>query len=221
MSQTFDVADVEAGQAVYSKKLLLIYDLYVLGLSNRFIWRNPTQPQVKHYSQHVSSRHLDIGVGTGYFPDKCRFPVANPEIVLMDLNNNSLSAAAHRIRRYQPECYIRNVLEPIELPEEPFGSIGINYLLHCLPGSILEKAVVFDHLLPHLQEGGVVFGSTLLQQGIKRSWLAQKLMAFYNSKGIFHNQQDSLEGLELALAACFSRYQIKIKGCGVLFAAWK
>ena len=221
MSHSFNEADVQAGQAVYSKKILTIYDLYVLGFSNRLIWRIPTPNILKLYNANISTRHLDVGVGTGYFLDKCQFPVPNPNIVLMDLNNNSLSASADRISRYQPACYIRNILEPVELPEQPFDSIGINYLFHCLPGSIPEKAAALDHLIPHLNEGGVIFGSTLLQGGVKRSLAARWLMETYNRKGIFHNRNDSLEDLQNALHSRFKRVEIIPKGCAALFRAWK
>jgi hypothetical protein len=56
---------VAAGQAVYTKRMLGIYDWLVLGLSNRLIWHSPTQGLVAHYDRHVTANHLDAGVGTG------------------------------------------------------------------------------------------------------------------------------------------------------------
>ena len=221
MPQTFSDTDIQAGQAVYSKAMLAIYDLYVLGLSNQFVWKNQTSGLLSLYNDNISSRHLDVGVGTGYYLDKCQFPVAEPEIALLDLNRDSLEVTAHRISRYNPVCYIRNVLEPISLPELAFGSISINYLLHCIPGNISEKAIVFDYLLPHLQEGGVIFGSTLVPHGVPTSWAARKLMEFYNNKGIFHNHDDCLEDLHTALSSRFPHYEIGTKGCAVIFRAWK
>ena len=58
---------VEAGQAVYSPFVLRMYDWFVLGFSSRFIWRCPASEMRRLYDRNVSSRHLDIGVGTGYF----------------------------------------------------------------------------------------------------------------------------------------------------------
>ncbi len=221
MPQTLSDTDIQAGQAVYSRAMLAIYDLYVLGLSNQFIWKNPTSGLLCLYNDNISSRHLDVGVGTGYYLDKCQFPVAEPEIALLDLNRDSLEVTAHRISRYNPVCYTRNVLEPISLPEPAFGSISINYLLHCIPGNISEKVIVFDYLLPHLQEGGVIFGSSLVPHGVPTSWVARKLMKFYNDKGIFHNHDDCLEDLHAALSSRFTRYEIGTKGCAVIFKAWK
>ncbi len=167
---TFTAEQVEAGQAVYTKRTLAAYDFVVLGLSNRFLWKCPTRRILDHYSEHVTKNHLDVGVGTGYFLDRCRFPCPTPRLALMDLNTNALLVASRRIARYHPETYRRNVLEPIAIDEEKFDSVGVNYLLHCLPGSIESKAVVFDHLKALMNTNAVLFGSTLLQGGVPRSW---------------------------------------------------
>ena len=88
-----------AGQAIYSPATLALYDLVVLGVSNRFIWRCPTRGMLALYDRHVSDEHLDIGVGTGWYLDKCKFSSGRPELSLMDLNASSLAAAACRIAR--------------------------------------------------------------------------------------------------------------------------
>jgi SAM-dependent methyltransferase len=225
---------VEAGQAVYSKGTLAVYDWVVLGISNRFIWKCPTPMLEAHYNKHLSANHLDVGVGTGYFLDRCRFATARddrsagnagsncqpptPRVALMDLNPEALAFAAQRIGRYRPETYRRNVLEPIAIEAQRFDSVGVNYLLHCLPGSIETKAVVFDHLRALMNPGAVLFGSTLLQGGVHRSGLARRLMAVYNKKGIFANQHDDLEGLERVLRSRFRDVSIQVIGCGALFS---
>jgi hypothetical protein len=211
--------EIDAGQAVYTPRVLRLYDLLVLGLSNRFIWKCPTPRLLAHYDAHVTGNHLDVGVGTGYFLDHCRFPVAAPRVALMDLNENALRYTARRIARYAPTAYRRNVLEPILFEAEPFDSIGVNYLFHCLPGAIEEKAIVFDHLTPLMRDGAVLFGSTLLQGGVARSAAAHRLMAFYNAKGVFSNEADDLDGLRRALEARFRDVSIEVVGCAALFSA--
>lgn len=213
--------DVEAGQAVYTPRMLSVYDLWVLGISNRFIWRCPTPTILAWYDRHVTDRHLDIGVGTGYFLDHCRFPSGSPTLTLLDLNPNSLAATAARIARYSPETIRHNVFEPFQLNGQTFASVGINYLLHCLPGDIAAKQVVLRNAAEVLQPGGVLFGSTLLTLGVPRGYFARRLMSFYNSKGIFGNADDSLADLQQALSQLFSRVEIKTVGCAALFAAWK
>lgn len=85
---------VVAGQAVYSKSTLGIYDWFVVGFSNRLIWKCPSAHILALYDRHVTANHLDVGVGTGYFLDHCRFPSDHPRLGLMDLNQNCLEAAA-------------------------------------------------------------------------------------------------------------------------------
>jgi len=211
-------AEVEAGQAVYTKITLLFYDVIVVSVSNNHIWKCPSTLIEAHYNANISSNHLDVGVGTGYFLDRCRFPKDKPRVALMDLNPNSLAHTAKRLERYQPETYQQNVLEKIETPIKPFDSIGANYLLHCVPGTITEKAIIFDHLRKLMNPGARVFGSTILQGGVERSWLAQRLMAFYNKKGIFSNTTDSLDDLKSALSQRFVNVKVDVVGCVALFS---
>lgn len=209
---------VLAGQAVYTRRTLNVYDFVVLGISNRFIWKCPTRRLVEHYERHATANHLDVGVGTGFFLDTCRFPAPAPRIALMDLNQDTLDFASRRIARYRPETYRRNVLEPIGIDAPKFDSVGINYLLHCIPGSIAAKAVAFDHLKALMNPGAVLFGSTLLHAGVPRSWLAKNLMDMYNRKGIFSNQADDLDGLTRELRKRFDDVAVEVVGCAALFS---
>jgi ubiquinone/menaquinone biosynthesis C-methylase UbiE len=210
--------EVEAGQAVYSPMVLRTYDWVVLGLSNHLLWRCSTAELRRLYDRNVSARHLDIGVGTGYFLDKATWPVADPDITLLDLNPNCLVVAAKRIRRYAPKAVLANILEPLP-PHEAFKSASLCYLLHCVPGTIREKAVAFDHLRPLLAPGARVFGATILQGRVPRSRPAQALMNLYNRKGIFSNAADTLEDLETALNQRFSSVKLEMKGVVALFEA--
>jgi hypothetical protein len=210
--------DILAGQAVYTRQILNVYDLLVLGASNRLVWKCPTQRLVEHYNRHITDNHLDVGVGTGYFLDKCRFPSTKPRVALMDLNQNSLDFAARRIARYAPETWRRSVLDPIELNAPKFDSVGVNYLLHCLPGTIESKSVAFDHLIALMNPGAILFGSTLLHGGVRRSWLARRLMDVYNRKGIFSNAGDHLDGLTQALEKRFEDVSVDVVGSAALFS---
>jgi 2-polyprenyl-3-methyl-5-hydroxy-6-metoxy-1,4-benzoquinol methylase len=209
---------VEAGQAVYTRRMLRLYDFIVLGLSNHLLWKCPTRRLKAHYNKHVTANHLDVGVGSGYFLDRCRFPLDAPRIALMDLNPNVLEFASKRIARYKPKTYRRNVLEPISFDAEKFDSVGVNYLLHCLPGSMVSKSVVFDQLKSLMNANALLFGSTLLQRGVPRSWPAKRLMDVYNKKGIFSNQDDGLEDLKWALCQRFREVSVEVVGCAALFS---
>lgn len=209
---------IAAGQAIYTKRTLAVYDLLVLGVSNRIVWKCPTQRLEDHYNRHVTANHLDVGVGTGYFPDRCRFPSRAPRIALMDINPNALEYASRRIERYKPEIYRRNILDPILMDAGSFDSVAINYLLHCVPGSIESKSVAFDHLKVLMNPDAVLFGSTLLQGGVSRNWFAKRLMHAYNNKGIFSNRHDDLDGLRRALGQRFRDVSVEVVGCAAIFS---
>src|SRR5262249_35077447 len=99
-----------------------------------------------------------------------------------------------------------------------FDSLSMTFLLHCLPGGMRSKSVVFRHLTPLLNPRGVLFGATLLQGGVQRGWPARRLMAAYNSRGIFSNAGDDLDGLQAVLREHLSEVQVEIAGCAALFS---
>ena len=82
-----------------------------------------------------------------------------------------------------------------------------------------SKSTVFDHLKTLMNSDAVLFGSTLLQGGVTRSWLARRLMAIYNQRGIFSNERDDLDGLIRALAQRFRDVSVDVVGCIALFSA--
>lgn len=210
--------DSTAGAAVYNRFVLNVYDRFVLEFCNRYVWRCPSSGLLEHYNQHVTAKHLDVGVGTGYFLDKCRFP-ALPSITLADLNPTSLEVAARRTARYNPEVKVIDVLKPLALGET-FDSIGVNYLLHCLPGKMADKRSVFERLKGQLNPGGVLFGSTILGRGVEHNLLGRGLMRIYNRAGIFTNEQDSLDALEKNLSSVFTTYQLEQCGRVAIFSAY-
>lgn len=211
---------VRRGQAIYAPWSLALYDTVVHRFSNTFLWRCPTHQLERLYDRNISERHVDIGVGTGLFLARAHWPAAKPEITLVDLNPHCLERASRRIQRFGPRLIRANVLAP--LPADiggPFRSAGLCYLLHCLPGSIPQKAVVFDHLMPHLEPGAHVFGATILRSDTDTPRAARRLMAIYNRKGVFSNAGDTIEDLEQALRERFADVDIRRAGSVALFEA--
>ena len=209
---------IQSGARIYSKPVLFLYDFFVLQFSNSLVWKCPSKKLLDLYNQHISANHLDIGVGTGYFLDKCTYP-GRPRIALLDLNPNTLEVSAKRICRYQPEKYQADILKPISVNPRFFDSIGINYLLHCLPGDIPSKEIVFKNAKSLLNKNGVVFGSTILGDTSQANFLARKLLAIYNTKKIMSNSKDTLHDLEAVLARNFREYSVKQEGRVALFSA--
>ncbi len=207
----------ESGYTIYNRAFLFVYDLFVLGFLCRFIWKCPSQRLLELYHQHVTANHLDVGVGTGYFLDHCRFPKDSPRLVLMDLNTRCLEISGKRLSRYSPDTHCQDVLELININVEPFDSVAINGLLHCLPGTMRAKGVVFDHLKPFLNPGGVLFGCTILNKGVRKSRVAQWVTSRLNKRGVFTNLEDDLEDLRKELSKRFRQNSVQVIGCMALF----
>jgi SAM-dependent methyltransferase len=204
---------------IYVAPFLAIYDWYVLGFMNRFVWHCPTSALLALYDAHDSGHHLDVGVGTGYYLDKCRFPTSSPELVLLDRSVHPLRWAARRLGRYRPRVRAASILEPIDLGGERFDSIGLNYVVHCLPGDLRAKSEAFRHLRALLNPGGVMFGGTLLGQGVRQNLLAHCFRLSANRLGVFGNRRDDLAGLDRELRAHFTTVEIEVIGCVALFVA--
>lgn len=217
---TLDPSDAAyAGQAVYTPRALRAYDTVVVRLSNRFIWRCPATLVREHYDRHVQAHHLDVGPGTGYYLDRCQFS-HSPTITLLDPNPDVLRFTSDRISRYRPTSHAADALKPIDLAAASFGSVALAHVLHCLPGNMDTKAVVFDNVIPLVQAGGVIFGTTILNQQAGHTWVGRKLMEVYNAKGIFTNKEDDPEALDRVLAERFRRYELDVVGSVAVFAAW-
>jgi SAM-dependent methyltransferase len=206
----------QAGSRVYTKSTLSIYDISVLWFSNLFVWKCPTPLILDFYNRYISDNHLDVGVGTGYFLDKCRFPSATPQVTLVDLNASSLQKAAERIGRYRPTVHLADILQPLPITST-FDSIGLSYLLHCLPGTMLSKEKVFQNLKPVLNSGGVIFGTTILGKDAPHGFLAKRFLKIYNRSKIFTNTEDSYADLETILARNFQEHSLHTVGCVAFF----
>lgn len=216
---SFTSEQIEAGQAIYSGNVLRIYDIVVHRLANALVWRVPTGRLDRLYRTHLSANHLEAGVGTGFFLDREAVPGKIRRLVLMDLNPDALAFSLRRLRRFAPTGHIRNLLAPIPFQGERFDSVALNYVLHCLPGRIDEKAVVFDHLKALMNPGARLFGSTLLEGGVRRRLADRALSGVYNRRGVFSNLEDDLDGLRSALERRFDEVSIEIAGRAAIFSA--
>ncbi|MBL1073128.1 class I SAM-dependent methyltransferase [Nocardia sp. 2] len=213
MTSTSVTEAEKAGAAVYSARLLPLYDFYVLRLSNSLIWRCSTRKLLANYDAYTSADHLDIGPGSGWFLRATRFPVADPRVTLVDLNPASLEMTTQRLlaRGVEPQCRVASVLQPLQV-DRRFGSVAANLLMHCVPGGWTDKGAAFKHIAGVTAADGVFFGSTVLAHGVRHNFLARRLISFYNRSGTFHNADDDLAGLELALRDAFADVQIRVIG---------
>ena len=213
--------EAAAGASIYSKWLLALYDLEVLKFEMPVVFKCPLKRVVSLYRDNLSGVHLDVGVGTGYFLDTCKFPVENPTLHLMDLNENSLEVTASRVNRYNPVVHHWNVLESIEIELPQFASISASNFLHCLPGNMTDKEAFLRNLTPLLRDGGTFFGTTVLGKGTNAGWLFKKVNALYNRLSIFSNLEDDVQGLEEILLRHFRHVSVELVGSIALFKGVK
>lgn len=208
---------VAKAHAIYTPLSLPVYDIVVHGLSNRFAWHCPTSKLVELYARHLSPNHLEAAVGTGLFLD--RAGRAFDRLALLDINRNCLDVSAQRLRRFGPVCHEANLLAPIALKMPPVSSVGLTYALHCLPGTMSDKLVAVNHLKPFMAERAVLFGATVLGQGIVPNLPARGLLGLYNKKGVFNNLDDDLGALKEGLERRFAQVEIAQHGLVALFSA--
>jgi hypothetical protein len=129
--------------------------------------------------------------------------------------------AGRRLRRYKPEVYQRSVTEPFNLNTPAFDSVSMMNLLHCIPGDIKTKTILFEHAKEVMNPKAVFFGATILYKGVKRNAWASFAIKHSNKKGYMFNLDDSLEDIEKGLQAVFSESSVKVIGCEALFWARK
>jgi hypothetical protein len=213
-----DEVAVAKAHAIYTPVMLSFYDLLVHGLSNRFAWHCPTHALLDFYRANLSGNHLEAGVGTGFFLDRAGGQRLS-RLVLIDINRNCLDRAERRLGRFKPAPIEANLLAPLNLDLPPVSSVGLTYVLHCLPGPMSEKLVALDHLRPLMQEGAVLFGATILGRGIAPNRAARTLLDLYNAKGVFNNREDDLASLTGGLRQRFTKLEIEVRGLVALFRA--
>ncbi|MGZ5863396.1 MAG: class I SAM-dependent methyltransferase [Methyloceanibacter sp.] len=213
---------IAKAHAIYTPRALALYDALVHGLSNRLAWRCPTARLLRLYADNLSATHLEAGVGTGFFIDRAaRTPFER--LVLLDINAHCLAVAARRLERFAPVPWQASLFAPLGdtcgRDRVPFQSIGLTYVLHCLPGSMTEKLGVVDHLRALMAPGAMLFGATILGRGIVPNGPARALLALYNRKGVFNNREDDRDSLEQGLKQRFDAVAIETQGCVAVFRA--
>lgn len=217
-----DPTTTDHGQTFYRTNRLNGYDLVTVKAANYLLWRCPPRRLVELYNQHVTDRHLDIGPGSGYYLDHCTFPSPNPEITLVDLNPDPLTFVQQRLTRYNPSTVRADLLDDLlDIPNAPFDSIALNYVLHCLPDTPEGRGDVFARIKPLLSPSppGVLFGSTVVTGGTQSTPLSQAFNTLYQRIGAFHNQHDTVDSLHEALDQHFSSHVLEVRGSVVLFTA--
>ncbi len=202
---------------IYTRPLLAVYDTMVMRVLDRLVWRCPSWRFTNMYDVLATPRHLEIGVGTGYCLDRTHTEF--DRLALVDLNPNCLDVASARLDRYAPTTHVSNVLESVSLGGERFSSIALGGVLHCLPGSMQEKARVFDNLHPAMTDDCVVFGYSMVSDAGALSMAGRLMRAALNRLRVINNYDDTSEALRDELESRFDYASVTRFGGLAFFVA--
>ncbi|OJD40313.1 methyltransferase domain-containing protein [Diplodia corticola] len=171
------------------------------------------------------------------------------DVVLVDLNANCLARTAPRVQAAHPHVncipvqadFYRlddsRLLAASPTPSSSsspsddhggdahhhhrgFDAISAMLLLHCLPGPPARKAAALCGLRTLMDaERGVLFGATVLGDGVGHNVLGRLLMRWHNAVGIFDNKGDEATGFVEPLREAFKDVEWRVEGKMLLFEA--
>ena len=198
------------GQRDFTPTTLRFYDPFVLSFSARWIWSCPVERLLENYRWHITPNHLDVGPGTGYFLEHSGLEPGSA-ITILDPNLHVLQHAATRLDGFDVTAVEADVLKPF--PDRgPFGSVGMNLVLHCLPGPMPRKSAAIRNVAAVLEPDGMFFGSTVLGDEGSHSWAARRMIDLYNGRGSFDNRTDTEEGVRQVIGASFEHVELDVVG---------
>ena len=202
----------------YTKLGLHVYDPLIVNLVAPRVWGCDADVLIDHYRKHVTPNHADLGVGTGFFLDRCGFEPRR--LALIDLQPNCLEYTARRLSRYRPSTYLRDVLDTVaEIPGGPFDSVALGGIIHCLAGALPFKSRIFDNIRSLTRPGTRIFGYTLVHDGVRQRASRRLVHPLLNRLRVIDNANDRLGDLHQALATRFIDSNVELIGCMALFSA--
>ncbi|KZF25344.1 S-adenosyl-L-methionine dependent methyltransferase [Xylona heveae TC161] len=217
-------AAAKRGAACYESWIMYIYDFFVLGFINSFAWRCPTNKHLLPlFKNNIRTTHLDIGVGTGYYLKNSNV-APSVQLTLSDLSPNAIRVAKLRSGRHDATEILWDVTQPFPLSEgkyDKFDSVSMFYVLHCVPGPVKNKVVVFENLKSCMTVDGVLTGATVLGKGIEDNFLGRRIRAHCVANGVFDNVDDDAETFINALRSNFHEVEVELIGVSLVFKAMR
>ncbi|KAF5689874.1 hypothetical protein FDENT_4188 [Fusarium denticulatum] len=221
------------------------YDILIHRVTVPLVWRCSTQNNLRPlFSNNFSKRHVDIGVGTGYFPrlaikDTGRDP-KDQHLTLVDLSEYALATARRRVLSKYPEAQVDCVHADavLPLPEslqgQKFTSASLFLVIHHMSQPTASKANAIANVQSLLTKDGVLVGCTVLGKQWEKSGQGYKvkseeplgraaalLLGYCNRRRAFDNWQDDPNVLVEALKAGFEEVETNVVAMIFVFKASK
>ena len=193
------------------------YDRYVNEINCEKVWKCSQKHIIDNYRKNIDEKHLEIGPGTGYFLKKENLGVDFNKLTLVDVNTEILDYSKNNL---QCECsdidVVSHNLFTCKIPEGvDFNSVGINYVLHCVPGNLQTK---LDNLICNLGDNKYnLFGASVICDPLHMNVIAEYELIFLNAFGIFHNNNDTYEELDQYLNKTGLNFTLEKQGYVAIF----
>ena len=170
----------------YDFGVLPFYDMFILHVTCSRAWKAPLTTLLPFFRAHFSDNHLDMGVGTGFFPATvlAEKEPAKQQLTLLDLSTTALAKTKRRVEAAAPHVAVRTIeADATALPAmysaNRFDSISASLLLHCIPAPATAKMrglVATARQL--LSSGGVFYGATVLGETARKSTVPSATIDF-------------------------------------------
>ena len=209
------------GQLFFSSMSHRLYDTGLYKFVTGSIWRCPTAVLFDNYADNVSNNHLEVGVGSGYFLHRILCSDFLDRLMLSDLNRRCLAKSKARLDAFAPETLQHDIRDPLPPTANGFRSLGMNYVLHCVPGRFSQDQSIFRNAHTALVDGGVFFGATLIPGKFRDGVFSWLLMQILNGVGIFNNSDHRRDELKGALEVYFGKVDVTMIGNAAVFVAVK
>ena len=194
------------------------YDKIVNDINCEKVWKCSQKHIIKNYNSNITPQHIEIGPGTGYFLKKENLDVSLNKLTLIDVNSKILNYSKSNLKcDYSNIDVITHDLFTSEIPRDiPFTSVGINYVLHCVPGNLQTK---LDKLISNLGNNTYnLFGASVVCDPLHMNPIAEYELMFLNACGIFNNNNDTYEELNEYLNNRNLKFSLEKQGYVAIFS---
>lgn len=196
-------------------KSLPLYDVFVNKINCHYVWKCNEKHIFLHYEKNIGRNHLEIGPGTGYFLQR-KYPVFH--LTLMDINKDTLQYTKKNLKgNYQHISVIEHDIFKQPKRLDRVNSVGINYVLHCVPGTLETKLETLINNI-HVGKDTTFFGATVIQDDTNQNFLSRTELYLLNKYKIFHNQNDYIKNGILVFEKNGFYYEYNVIGNVFLFS---